>query len=186
MGKKITNVEVRERSPWGESLDESFVNDPGRTSTFIGGYSDKRAEFERESRAGGNPKPLAHRLHWARTERPNGEAEGRRVAEFKRKGYTKPTWDEVMAAGYDLTTCGAIKGPDNSIKLGDTVLMWCPAPIAAANVRRVREETKAASDAYQKRVEEATEKANQQMGYKQGSRGATAPVFELEGDNFKK
>ena len=180
MGKKVTNVEVRERSPWGESVDEAFTQDPGRTSTFIGGYSDKRAEFEREARAGNDPMPLQHRFHWVRVERANGDADGRKVAQWKAKGYTKADWKVVAEAGYDLDTAAAQKMPDGSVRLGDLMLMWCPAPVAAAHSKRIKEDTKAASDAYQKRVEEATEDANRKMGYRTGSRGATGAVFEIE------
>ena len=185
MGKKTVVVEVRERSPWGESVDDSVGSDPGRTSTFVGGYSDKRTEFERETAAGNNPRPLQHRLHWARAERPNGEADGRRIAYWKAKGYRKPTWEEAAAAGYDLASSAAIRAPDGSIRLGDTVLMWAPAATAAAHRKRIREDTKAASDAYQKRVEDAAEDANRAMGRKPGSRGATGAMFEIESVNKK-
>lgn len=180
MGKRITNVEVRERSPWGESVDEAFTKDPGRTSTFIGGYSDKRAQFEREARAGDDPTPLQHRFHWVRAERADGSADGRRIAQKKAEGYSKPSWKEVVAAGYKLDDSAAIEAPDGSARLGDLVLMWCPAPVAAARAKRIKEDTRAASDAYQKRVEEAAEDANRQMGRKPGSRGATGAVFEIE------
>lgn len=180
MGKKTVVVEVRERSPWGESVDDATISNPGRTSTFIGGYSDARANFERETQAGNAPKPLRHRFHWARAERANGDADGRRVAQWRQKGYTKPTWDEVIAAGYDLVGSAAQKGPDNSVRLGDTVLMWTKAEVAASHAKRIKQETRAASDAYQKRVEDAVEVANREMGRKPGSQGATGAIFELE------
>lgn len=186
MGKKIVQVEVKERSPWGESVDDGVVNDPTRRSTFIGGYSDVRTAFESETRAGNDPRPLQHRFQWARAERPNGDADGRKVAQWKGKGYSKPTWEEVEKAGYDLAGSAAVKGPDGTVHLGDTVLMWCPARTAAAHAKRLREETKAASDAYQTRVEDAVEDANRKMGYKPGSHGATKAIFELEHEADKK
>lgn len=180
MGKKIIQVEVRERSPWGESVEDDKVANEARQSTFIPGYSDARAQFEREVALGNDPKPLRHRFQFARKERPDGTEDGRRIAQWKSKGYTKVKWDEAVAAGYDLDNSACQRGPDDSVLLGDTVLMWTPAPNAARRAKQIKEDTKAASDAYQKRVEDAVEDANKKMGRKAGARGATAAIFELE------
>ena len=180
MSKRTVTIEVKERNPYGESISEAVVNDPGRTSTYVGGYSDLRAQNEVEAHKGNAIRPLSRRLQWARAERPNGDADGRRVAHWKKKGYSVPTWDEAIAAGLDISASAAIKGPDGTVRLGDTVLMWAPAPVAAAHYKAQREATREASDAYQHKVEDATEQANKAMGYRVGSRGATAPVFEIE------
>lgn len=177
MGKKIIQVEVRERNPWGESVDESVINDAGKTNTFIEGYSDRKSRIE----AGKDERPLAHRLQYVRAENPNGTADGRRVAHWKRKGYTVPKWDEVVKAGYNVDLSAAQKGPDGSVRLGDTVLMWTTADKAAAHYKKQREDTKELSRMFENKVQTAVEEANKQMGYKAGAKGATGALFEVEG-----
>ena len=186
MPKRTVVIETRERNPWGESVDESLVNDPSKTTTFIAGYSDVRANREREELEGGDPRPLKHRLQWVRCERPNGEADGRRVAHWKRKGYTIPTWQELQASGYAVELSAAQKGADESARLGDLKLMWADARTAATHYQAQREATAEASQNYVNAMEQAVEKANIEMKYPKGSRGATGAIFELEGDDIRK
>ena len=180
MAKRTVVIEVKERNPWGETLNDAVVNDPGRTSTYVEGYSNTRSTNEMEAAKGRNTTPLKRRLQWVRVERPNGDADGRRVAHWRKKGYTVPKWDEAIAEGYGIDVGAGQKGTDGSIRLGDTMLMWATADVAAAHYQAIRQATREASDAYQVSMEAATEQANRSMGYRPGARGATSPVFEIE------
>lgn len=183
--KRVTVVEVRERNPWGESIDENVVQDPSRTNLYIEGYSDVKTARELAESRGEDVKPLRHRLHWARAQSPSGNPDGKKVAEWRAKGYSVLQWDDAIKHGYKVDLSAAIKGADGSVRLGDLVLMVAPAPVAAAHHQRVRKATRELSETYQKTVETAVDNANVQMGYKKGSKGASGQVFELEGENFK-
>lgn len=174
--KKLVKIEIKERNPFGETLDETHVNNPGRTRTFIPGYSDEKVRREQAE----NSRPLAHRLHSVRVER-NGVADGSSVARWKAKGYTMPTWEELKAAGYDMENSAYQRTVDGYAKLGDVQVMWAPAKVAAAHYKRQREETKALNNIFEQKFEEAVDSANKEMGYKKGSRGATKSHFEIEG-----
>jgi hypothetical protein len=184
MAKKPV-VEVRERSPFGESVDESIMQNPTRTRTFIPGYSDARIAQQRAIADGDDVTPLKHRLHWVRAERASGGADNRRIADMKAKGYRVPTWDELKTMGYDMDSSAAHKGASGEAILGDTVLMITDAAIANTHYKRVREATANQFDDLVKGpLERSAADANARMGYK--GKGATAFEFDEPEQQGKK
>jgi len=71
----------------------------------------------------------------------SGDADGRKVAEWRAKGYLPVKWEDADKYGIDLESSAAVKGPDGTVRLGDVVLMAAPAKVAATHYRRQREQT---------------------------------------------
>lgn len=178
-------IEVKERNPFGESIDDSVMQNPSRTRTYVPGYSDKAVERERAIAEGEAPKALPARLHWVRAERSTGTPDNRRVADMKAKGYKVLLWDEAEKLGYKVSESAAHKGPGGEVVLGDTVLMMAPAPVAAAhyaaNRQRIDNQFR---ELVQEPLERAAEEANQRMGYT--GKGRTAFEFDEPQSQGKK
>lgn len=141
MPKRVQVIEVEDRNPFGEEVDTSHLTNEERDALYIEGYSDKRREFELAVARGEHPDPLQWRLHWVRGQAITGDADGRKVAEWKAKGYIPVMWEDAEKYGINLQDSAAVKGPDGSVRLGDVVLMAAPAKVAAAHYRRQRELT---------------------------------------------
>jgi hypothetical protein len=71
--------------------------------------------------------------------RTSNEASGMagREGEFRTKQYTPVKWEDADKYGFTADpSLGHTKGVDGTIRVGDTVLMACPAEEAAANLIR--------------------------------------------------
>lgn len=152
-------VVVEDRNPYGEEVDESLLNDAGKDSTYIEGYSDVRRQRELDVRDGKRPAPLKHRLQWARAKSFDGQKmDGRRVMHWQsRKGYRALSYDDAMKLGYRVDQNPAIqKGPDGMCYLGEQMLMVADARTAASNLVKLREDQAAAEQAPRAKLEQAT------------------------------
>lgn len=137
--RKVVYVEVKDRNPFGEEVDEEVFQDPEYTSNYIPGWSKQRHDNELRKAAGEDIIPLRERFQWARckgimnTERD----EGRRVQHWRQKRYEIPDYDDVVAMGYDLNENSAIhRGEDGKAYWGEHILMMASAKVAAAHLRK--------------------------------------------------
>lgn len=160
MPKYIT---VQDRNPYGEDVDEALLNDPGKDSTFIEGYSDVRRNRDLAIRDGKKVPPLKHRLQWARALSFDGtKADGKRVMHWQsRKGYKPLAYDEAVKLGYRVDRNPAIrKGSDGNAYLGEQMLMCADARTAATNLLKVQRDQEAQLAAPQARMDEAVARFN--------------------------
>ena len=173
-------IEVHDRNPYGDEIDEELLNDPGRDATFIAGYSDVRRQRELDARDGIKPKPLKHRLQWARGKAADGTTfDGKRMMHWQvKKGYKPLKYDDAIKLGYEVNENPAIvKGPDGLAWLGERVLLYADARTAATNLRKVQDANDAAQRAPKERMEAATERFNA------STKGANATAFSFVGDD---
>jgi len=171
-------VEVSDPSPFGEQFDEAVLQDSGKDSTYIKGYSDVRQQREIAVSQGERPTPLRHRLQWARGKTLDGvRDDGRRISHWQvNKHYRMLPYDDAVTLGYDVTANPAIrKGEDGLAWLGERVLMVADAPVAAANLKKVQQDTQAMLDMPRARMEDAVASYNARNPNAQ-----TEAVFELE------
>jgi len=171
-------IEVSDPSPFGEQFDQAVLQDSGKDSTYIEGYSNVRTQRELAVARGERPEPLRHRLHWARGKTLDGvRDDGRRISHWQvNKHYRMLPYEEAVKLGYDVTANPAIrKGEDGLAWLGERVLMVADAPIAAANLKKVQQDTTAMLEAPQTRMQDAVESYNARHPNAQ-----TEAVFELE------
>lgn len=177
MGKYI---EVHDTNPYGDQIDEELLNDPGKDSTYIAGYSDVRRQRELDIRDGKTPKPLKHRLQWARAKTSDGGShDGKRVMHWQvKKGYKPLKYEDALKMGYKLDENPAIvKDVDGNAWLGERMLMFADARTAATNLRKVQEANDAAQRAPAERIQAATERFNA------STKGAHAAAFSFIGDD---
>lgn len=172
-------ITVQDRNPYGDDIDEALLNDPGRDSTFIPGYSDVRTQRELALRRGERPAPLRHRLQWARAKSFDGQRlDGKRVMHWKvNKKHEPLKYDDAIAMGYRLNENPAItKGPDGYAYLGEMILMHADARTAATNYAKVRANLDAQLDAPRQKLEDAVARFN--------ARGVgKATAFSFTGDD---
>ncbi len=172
-------IAVHDRNPFGEEFDESILSDPGRDSTYIEGYSDVRRDRELAFRSGERPKPLKHRLHWARAKTFDGQrADGRRMMHWQtEKKYEALPYVEAVKLGYMVNKNPAIRqGEDGLAYLGERVLMYCSAKVAAANLKKVQDDTRDLMDKPKRDMEDSVARFNQ------NTKGAHAVAFSYVGD----
>lgn len=173
-------IEVRDRSPFGEEIDEELLNDPGKDSTFIEGYSDVRTKRELALRRGEHVRPLRHRLQWVRAKTLDGQkADGKQVMHWKvDKGYRPMKYDEAVEAGYFVDKNPAIeKGEDGFAYHGEQILMVADAKTAATNLRKVQRDSEEMLAKPQRDMEAAVERFNRD------TKGAHAASFSFVGDD---
>ena len=177
-------VEVIERNPFGEEVDDSVISRPDRSSTFVPGYSDKRHAKEVAALEGRETPPLEHRFHWARRMNVSGEDFGQGVQRQHDMGYEIAKYDDVIKRGYDLTKNKAIrKAADGSAVLGDVVLTWIDAKGAAAHWKANREANDALERRPQEMMDDAIHKFNTSNVARRG--GMKASHFEFVEDDKK-
>lgn len=171
-------IRVEDRTPYGEDFDEKILHDAAIDSTYIEGYSDVRTQRELDVRAGKKVDPLRHRLQWVRAKSTDNTADGRRPQHWSsRKGYRPLSYDEAIKLGYRVDKNMAIsKGADGNAYLADCMLMFCDAPVAAANLKRVQQDAVDLQERPQRAMEEAVERFNR------AAHGATATSFSQVGD----
>ena len=128
MGKKA--IFANERSVFGD-FDEKTLQDPGRSIYELDGYSDKRRNAELERRAGRQADPIPHRFQYLPSQRPNGQPDRRKIAEYLAKGYKMVKYDEAGDYGIDLSTSAAVKDVDGNVLVGSDLLFVAPASVAA-------------------------------------------------------
>jgi len=163
MTKKRVYIEVEERNPFGEDVDERVFTDPTFTSNYVPGYSEER--YKNEVRKSENEPivPLKHRFHWARCRslRDTEAPEGRRVQHWKQEKYEVANYDDMVKEGYDLSENEAIhKGADGRAYWGEHVLMVAKADVAAAIFQRNEQAIGAQERVAANMMDEATEKFN--------------------------
>lgn len=165
MPKRVQVIEIEDRNPFGEETDPSQYHTDERDALYIEGYSDKRKAFELAVARGERPDPLEWRMHWVRSQAASGDADGRKVAEWRAKGYIPVRWEDADKYGIDLESSAAVKGPDGTVRLGDVVLMAAPAKVAATHYQRQREQT---ADMVEQRVygpmQDAVDSYNRRTG----------------------
>jgi hypothetical protein len=187
MPKKTIVVEVEDRNPFGENVDESIVDNPIRSLTYVPGYSDAKHKRELDIKEGKTPRPLRHRFQWVRAERATGSPDGTKINEFKGKGYHMIGWQEAIDLGYNMEESAAVKGEDGTCRLGDQVLMVCDAKTAATHYKRWRETT---DSEYDTRVGNPMKARMEEYNRAQGHTTATGTDFEHEvepqGKKFKR
>lgn len=179
MARKVL-VQVDDRNPFGEEFDQSILNDPGRDSTYIEGYSDVRRQRELDARDGKRPPPLRHRLQWARAKTLDGmRDDGRRIMQWQvNKRYEMLPYDEAIKLGYKVNENPAItKGEDGNAYLGERVLMYASAKVAAANLKKVLDDTEDLKEMPQRKLEAAVDTFNQ------GNTGSRAEAFSFLGED---
>lgn len=178
MGRKF--IEVHDRNPYGEDVDERAMQDAARDSTYIEGYSDIRLQRELDIRDGREPAPLKHRLQWARGKSFDGtKNDGRRIMHWSvNKHYKMLPYDEAIKLGYGVDKNPAItRGADGLAYLGERVLMYAGGPVAAANLKKVDQEQQALFNQPRQRMENATEAFNK------NAKGAKAIPFDFVGED---
>ncbi len=172
-------IAAQDRNPFGEEFDESILTDPGHDSTYIEGYSDVRRDRELALRARQPVKPLKHRLQWARAKTFDGQrADGKRIMHWQtEKKYEALSYEEAVRLGYRVDKNPAIrKGEDGLAYLGERVLMYASARVAAANLKKVQQDTR---DLMEK---PARDMENSVARFHQNTKGAHAVAFHYVGD----
>ena len=182
MGRKIPFVEVKERNPFGESVNPEAVKDPEFTSNYIPGYSEKMRDRQLDIAAGPTPDTVEHRFHWARIRKlTDNSEEGRRVQHWKQKGYRKANYEEMKKLGYDLDKNDAIsKGADGNAYWGEHVLMVTDAETAAAIWEQNQLAMENQANEYEAKVAQAVENFNMTDVAKKTR--MTANPFEMEAE----
>lgn len=178
MGRKY--IEVHDRNPWGEEIDEALLNDPGKDSTYIKGYSDVRRERELDIARGKQPRSLKHRLQWVRAKAADGiTPDDKRVHHWTvKRGYRPLKYDEAIKLGYAVDENPAItKGANDFAWKGGDILMIADAKTAATNLRRLQRNNDEAQNAPKERMERAVESFNA------SAKGAAATAFSFVGDD---
>jgi hypothetical protein len=179
MAKKAIYIEVEDRNPFGESVDERVFADPTYTSSYIPGYSEQVRQNELRKANNEPIKPLKHRFHWARCRalQDTERAEGRRVQHWKQKRYEVANYDDMIAQGYNLAENDAITpGPDRQAYWGEHVLMVASAEVAAAHVEKNRQAASDLEEKPQYMMDEAVERFNRTKTAKRT--GMKAGAFE--------
>ncbi len=152
-------IEANDRNPFGDDFDEKILQDAGKDSTWLQGYSDKRIERELALRNGDKVQPLEYRFHLARAKTEDG---GKRVFHWQsRMGYSTVKWDEenFKRLGIDPTENPAYnKGEDGLVYNGTQVLMVAPRQVAAANFAKVQDELDVQRAAAANRMADAGER----------------------------
>lgn len=128
MAKKA--VFANEKSVFGD-FDEKTLNDPGRSIYELDGYSDKRRAAELARRDGEDVVPIPFRFQYLPSQRPNGQPDRRKIAEYLAKGYKMVKYDEADTYGIDLTTSAAVKDVDGNVLVGSDILFVAPSTVAA-------------------------------------------------------
>ena len=181
-------IEVSERSgnPFGEEVDDAVLENPSRDIFYIEGYSDRRHAYDEAVARGEAPKPLPFRLQGVRAQTATG-ATNQKIAEWKAKGYEVLTHKQAQELGLNVKDSAAHRGEGDSVVIGDTVIMWADAKVAATHWARNRQ---AIDSQYERFVaapmRESVEQYNQRMGRAKGSRGATDAIFEVDLQGEKK
>lgn len=129
-------IGARDRSVAGSARESAqFTANPD--FSYVPGYSDKRRQIAADTGRGLAPSTgLTHRLHWARHARPGGAPDSD-VMGFASRGYFVVKQDNLASLGIEMPMQAALAA-DGSIRIGDLVLMACPAAKAEANEAQVR------------------------------------------------
>ena len=159
MPRKVI-VEAVERNPYGEDIDPAYLEDTGTDITNVPGYSDIRKANDAITTKGGKLRPLPGRLQWARAQTLNGQADNRKVAEWKNKGYKVLGWEEAKSLGLDVDATAAQRGLGGDVRLNEYVLMYAPPKVAAARYAAQRKATSTQYDTIvQPKLDEAAARA---------------------------
>jgi len=178
MARRVSYVEVEDRNPFGEAMDESVFQDTGFTSNWVPGYSDVRRQREIDMAEGKEVQPLAHRFHWIRDRNTDNSYEARKVSHWvNEKHYTIEDYDKLVEMGYPLAdNPGITKDPDGRARWGEHVLGVAAPEVAAAhyqkNLEAMAEEEQRAHQATATAVEEFT-----------AATGTKAVPFQFAGDD---
>ncbi len=104
---------------------------------YVPGYSNKRRQIDSDLGKGREPSTgLTHRLHWARSKRPNGGADTD-IMGFLSRGYFPVTKDNAASLGIEIPITATIAA-DGSVVMGELQLLACPAARAQENEAQVR------------------------------------------------
>lgn len=143
-------VAVQETSVFGEVDQDMLDREDGKDIFELPGYSDLRREFDLARRKGERVPPMPFRAHLVRMMGATGIPDQRKVAERIRQGYKTVSPEELEALtghkmwdedGRPLTSYQ--KGPDNTVRLNENVVMVADRATAARNLARVERRTRA-------------------------------------------
>jgi len=144
-------VQATPATIFGDASQEA-IERPDVSMFDLPGVTEKRRALEL-ARARGQAvdgvdprESLDHRFHFVRTANEASGMAGRE-GEFRSNGYEPVKWDEAKKLGFTADpSLGHVKGPDGTIRVGDTVLMAAPAEMAAANLIRHQRRTERAAN----------------------------------------
>lgn len=174
-------IEAKDRNPFGEDFDESILQDAGRDSTWLEGYSDKRIERELGIRRGDSTDPLPYRFHLARAKTLDGQrTDGQRVFHWRsRKGYKPVEWNEenFKTLGINPVSNPAFyKGEDGLVYNGSNLLVVADAKVASANYKKMQNEQAIMEASAANRMEDAGQKYA-------AATGGSDPTFSIVEDS---
>ena len=149
----VPHVTARPMTIYGDATQEA-IDRPDVSMFDLPGITEKRRDLEL-ARAYGRPvngtdprETLPHRFQFVRKANEASGMSGRE-GEWRSKGYDVVKWEEAAQYGFSPDeSLGHIKGPDGTIRVGDTVLMAAPADVAAANLIRHERKTSASANAH--------------------------------------
>lgn len=146
-------VRVRPSTPFGDAPQE-LLDKPDASVFDLGEYTARKRDLELARARGtqvGDMHPedvLPYRFHYVRVANQSSGM-GSRVGEFSTlMGYRPVKWEDADQYGIQVDeTLGHQKGPDGTVRVGDTMLMVCDAEQAAANyIKQERETQRQAND----------------------------------------
>ena len=178
--KKVQYIEVENRNPFGEDVDERVFNDPTFTSNYIPGWSNIRHENELRKSRGEEIIPLKHRFHWALAKdlKNTDMDNGRRVQHWIQNKYEVAQYDDLDKMGYPVKENLAIsRSPDGKAVWGEHVLVVAGAEVAAAHYQANEAAIEAQEEEPSFIMDRAVEKFNKSDVAQRGGMKATA--FEM-------
>ena len=144
---KIPLIAAGERALAGEAREASdFYDAANQDMTYVRGYSDRMRAFAADKALATTEHRKVkvalppHRLQWVTVKSPgSGQPMGQKASEWHAKGYRPMTVDDAKNLGYDP---GAAQvDAQNHFVLGDTMLYYCSAEVAARNENVLRRAT---------------------------------------------
>ncbi len=163
---KIPLVAVGDRDTFGSAKEQAAYQEFGQDVTYVPGYSDVRRENAAKQVRRERGTPVRARLQWVRAQTSSGKPDGRDIASWQAKGYQFVTKDNIGSLGFEAPPSGQLDAATGRFLLGDTVLMYCPATVAARNENVLRRATdeRSSADASASDLHAEGRKLGQQVG----------------------
>jgi len=172
-------------TPWGDLPTTENVESLDASIFALPGYSDERTIQELDRAAGENPSPLPYRFQFVRVQRVNGQDDNTKIAEYASRGYRIVKWDEADGLGLNLTSpdgtaqVAATRATDGTVRVGDQLLMVCPAEKVVRHARALAELQRSQFEArVSAPMERAVNEVNTASGYDGRTAGASFQIVE--------